>query len=109
MRVARLIGLVLTAVLVSMIPIQTRAQVAVGISVQIGPPALPVYGQPICREDGYIWTPGYWAYGDDGYYWVPGTWQFLLGHVSVQTTERYWGCKQRLREAVNDRIGLETL
>jgi site-specific recombinase XerD len=33
--------------------------------------------------------------------------QFLLGHVSVQITERYLGCKQRLREAVNDRIGLE--
>lgn len=34
--------------------------------------------------------------------------QFLLGHVSVQTTERYLGCKQRLRLAVNDHIGLET-
>jgi integrase len=33
--------------------------------------------------------------------------QFLLGHVSVQTTERYLGCKQRLREAVNDHIGIE--
>ena len=33
--------------------------------------------------------------------------QFLLGHISVQTTERYLGCKQRLREAVNDKIGLE--
>ena len=33
--------------------------------------------------------------------------QFLLGHVSVQTTERYLGCKQRLREAVNDWIGIE--
>jgi hypothetical protein len=33
--------------------------------------------------------------------------QFLLGHVSVQTTERYLGCKQRFRNAVNDRIGLE--
>jgi integrase len=33
--------------------------------------------------------------------------QFLLGHVSVQTTERYLGCKQRFRSAVNDRIGLE--
>jgi site-specific recombinase XerD len=33
--------------------------------------------------------------------------QFLLGHVSVETTERYLGCKQRLRSAVNDRIGLE--
>ena len=35
--------------------------------------------------------------------------QFLLAHVSVQTTERYLGCKQKLREAVNDRIGLESL
>jgi site-specific recombinase XerD len=33
--------------------------------------------------------------------------QFLLGHVSMQTTERYLGCKQRLREAVNDKIGSE--
>ena len=33
--------------------------------------------------------------------------QFLLGHVSVQTTERYLGCKQRLRQAVNDKIGIE--
>ena len=33
--------------------------------------------------------------------------QFLLGHVSVQKTERYLGCKQRIRSAVNDRIGIE--
>ena len=33
--------------------------------------------------------------------------QFLLGHVSVQTTERYLGCKQKFREAVNDRLGIE--
>jgi site-specific recombinase XerD len=33
--------------------------------------------------------------------------QFLLGHVSVQTAERYLGCKQRLRGAVNDHIGIE--
>jgi integrase len=33
--------------------------------------------------------------------------QFLLGHVSVQTTERYLGSKQRLRNAVNDNIGLD--
>src|SRR6516162_1840478 len=33
--------------------------------------------------------------------------QFLLGHVSVQTTERYLGCKQRIHSAANDRIGIE--
>ncbi len=30
--------------------------------------------------------------------------QFLLGHATVLTTERYLGCKQRISEAVNDRI-----
>jgi len=33
--------------------------------------------------------------------------QFLLGHVSIQTTEHYFGCKQKLRFAVNDKIGIE--
>jgi integrase len=31
--------------------------------------------------------------------------QFLLGHVSVLTTERYLGCKQNLEDPVNDRFG----
>ena len=34
--------------------------------------------------------------------------QFLLGHVSVQTTERYLGCKQNLGSPVNDRFQLRT-
>ena len=33
--------------------------------------------------------------------------QFLLGHVSIQTTERHLGCKQKLRIAVNDTLGVE--
>ena len=33
--------------------------------------------------------------------------QFLLGHISVQTTEQYLGCKQRFRSAVNHHIGIE--
>jgi integrase len=32
--------------------------------------------------------------------------QFLLGHASVQTTERYIGSKQKLQDAVNDRLGI---
>ena len=34
--------------------------------------------------------------------------QFLLGHASVLTTERYIGCKQRLSRAANDRITLHS-
>lgn len=38
------------------------------------PPPLPVYEQPPCPEEGYIWTPGVWRWGPEGYFWVPGTW-----------------------------------
>ena len=30
--------------------------------------------------------------------------RFLLGHASVQTTERYIGSKQKLQDAVNDQF-----
>ena len=56
----------------------------------IAPPELPVYEQPICPGDGYLWTPGYWAYGDDDYYWVPGTW-VLAPEVGFLWTPGYWG------------------
>ncbi|HVN17362.1 MAG TPA: YXWGXW repeat-containing protein [Dongiaceae bacterium] len=60
------------------------------ISVRFGPPALPVYAQPICPGPGYVWTPGYWAWNDDaGYYWVPGTW--VLAPVGMYWTPGYWG------------------
>jgi hypothetical protein len=63
----------------------------VGISVSFGPPALPVYEQPVCPDDGYIWTPGYWAYDDDdGYYWVPGTW-VEAPQPGYLWTPGYWG------------------
>jgi hypothetical protein len=65
-------------------------QIAVGISVRIGPPALPVYAQPICPGPGYMWTPGYWGWNDDdGYYWVPGTW--VVAPVGMLWTPGYWG------------------
>ena len=47
------------------VPAVSGAQVAVGITVGFAPPDLPVYEQPICPEEGYIWTPGYWAYDPD--------------------------------------------
>src|SRR5271169_1297021 len=62
----------------------------IGISVAFGPPALPVYEQPICPGDGYIWTPGYWAWDGNDYYWVPGTW-VEAPEVGFFWTPGYWG------------------
>src|SRR5271163_5032177 len=61
-----------------------------GISITIAPPMLVTYAQPICPEDGYIWTPGYWANGSEGYFWVPGTW-VEPPEVGVLWTPGYWG------------------
>jgi YXWGXW repeat-containing protein len=65
------------------------AQVGVAVSITIAPPELPIYDQPVCPDEGYIWTPGYWAYGDDDYYWVPGTW-VLAPEVGFLWTPGYW-------------------
>ena len=54
-------ALLLAALL--LLPAQMFA--GVFISVSIAPPVLPVYVQPVCPAPGYIWTPGYWAYGPD--------------------------------------------
>jgi hypothetical protein len=32
--------------------------------------------------------------------------QMLLGHASIQTTEKYLGMQQNLVEAVNDKLGI---
>jgi len=69
----------------------SSAQIGVGVSVRIGPPALPVYEQPLCPGPGYLWTPGYWAWDDDGgYYWVPGTW-VEAPEPGLLWTPGYWG------------------
>jgi hypothetical protein len=61
----------------------------VGVSVNIAPPELPMYDQPLCPGEGYIWTPGYWGWGDD-YYWVPGTW-VMPPEIGFLWTPAYWG------------------
>ena len=67
-----------------------QARAAVVISVGFAPPVLPVYAQPVCPDPGYMWTPGYWAYGPDGYYWVPGVW-VQPPTAGVLWTPAYWG------------------
>jgi len=84
----RFVRLMLLVLLVCLIPASSFA--GVFISVGFAPPVLPVYVQPPCPEAGWMWTPGYWAYGADGYYWVPGTW-VPAPAVGLLWTPPYWG------------------
>ena len=70
--------------------LSTPSSAQISISVRFGPPPLPVYVQPLCPAEGYIWVPGYWAYGDDDYYWVPGTW-VLAPEPGLLWTPGWWG------------------
>lgn len=82
--------LLLVALVALSLPPTAPAQIAVGVSIHIGPPVLPVYPQPVCPAPGYIWAPGYWAYGPAGYFWVPGTW-VLAPVPGYLWTPGYWG------------------
>jgi hypothetical protein len=86
----------LLAVVMLFLPSVSFGQ-GVGISITVAPPALPVYVQPICPGENYIWTPGYWAYSDDDedYYWVPGTW-VLAPTPGFLWTPGYWGWNDRV-------------
>jgi len=88
----RTIGWAMAAVLSVVSAVSSAATF---VSVAIAPPLLPVYVQPAIPAPGYIWTPGYWAYGPDGYYWVPGTW-VLPPAVGVLWTPGYWGWRSGL-------------
>src|SRR6266704_1031748 len=88
MHISRLLRFSLFALVLLAIPASSFA--GVFVSVGFGPPALPVYAQPACPGDGYIWTPGYWGYGPGGYYWVPGTW-VLAPEPGFLWTPGYWG------------------
>jgi hypothetical protein len=84
-----LIRILIAALPLLAVPLVSQAALFVGVSVNLTPPALPVYVQPPCPAPGYIWMPGYWAWDDD-YYWVPGTW-VMAPAVGLLWTPGYWG------------------
>jgi hypothetical protein len=86
----RFISFLVLAIALLVMPAASYAQVSVGVSITVAPPEIPVYDQPVCPGDGYLWVPGYWAWGDDDYYWVPGTW-VLAPEVGFLWTPGYWG------------------
>jgi hypothetical protein len=73
-----------------LVPLGAVSQVSVAIN--IAPPPLPLYAQPLAPGEGYIWTPGYWAWSasEGDYYWVPGTW-VLAPSAGDLWTPGYWG------------------
>lgn len=88
MRFSNIVRKVLVGAVFAFVPAASFA--GVFLSVGIAPPALPVYVQPVCPSPGYLWTPGYWAYGPEGYYWVPGVW-VAPPSAGLLWTPAYWG------------------
>ena len=67
-----------------------QAQIGIAVSIRVAPPVLPVYEQPPLPAPGYLWTPGYWSYGEAGYFWVPGVW-VQPPSAGLLWTPGYWG------------------
>jgi hypothetical protein len=89
MKAFRSARILLFAALLCIVPASSFAQII--IRVGIAPPVLPVYEQPLCPVDGYMWTPGYWGYNaDGGYYWIPGAW-VPAPAPGLLWTPGYWG------------------
>jgi hypothetical protein len=78
-------------VLLALAPFR-QASGQISITVGFAPPALPVYEQPPCPEEGWLWVPGYWGWDadDQDYYWVPGTW-VAAPEPGLLWTPAWWG------------------
>jgi hypothetical protein len=91
LKTALFLATALVAVPLTLAPFApAAAQIGIGVNISIAPPELPVYDQPPLPAEGWLWTPGYWAYGDEGYYWVPGTW-VQPPQPGLLWTPGYWG------------------
>lgn len=73
-----------------LVSVPAAAQIGIGVSITVAPPELPVYEQPPLPGPGFIWSPGYWAWGGEDYYWVPGTW-VEAPQPGYLWTPGYWG------------------
>ena len=85
-----IVAALMAAPLVVLPTSRASAQISISVDITSPPPELPVYDQPPLPAPGYIWTPGFWSYGDDGYYWVPGTW-VEPPEPGLLWTPGYWG------------------
>ena len=78
-------------IVTSVISISTYAQLSVNVRIDVAPPPIPVYEQPMCPSEGYVWVPGYWKYDDynNEYYWVDGRW-VRPARIGWFWTPGYW-------------------
>jgi WXXGXW repeat (2 copies) len=85
-------ALMLGAALPAYLMVPAHAQIAIDVSVDVPPPPLPYYEQPVIPAEGYIWAPGYWAWDTVAldYYWVPGTW-VQPPQPELLWTPAWWG------------------
>jgi hypothetical protein len=94
MRILRssILALMLSAASAAIFAVTAQAQLSTDIRVNIAPPPLPYYEQPVIPAEGYLWVPGYWAWdeADADYYWVPGTW-VEPPQPELLWTPAYWG------------------
>lgn len=69
------------------------AQFSIGVRITVAPPPIPVYEQPVCSNEGFVWVPGYWDYDEysNDYYWVEGRWT-RPARVGWFWTPGYWVC-----------------
>jgi len=74
----------------TLVTLPAKAGIQLFVSVNAAPPALPVYAQPVCPGAGYLWTPGYWAYGPRGYHWMTGAW-VRPPQPGMLWTPAWWG------------------
>jgi len=86
------LALMLSAAPAAIFVVPAQAQISVDIRVDVAPPPLPFYEQPVIPADGYLWVPGYWAWDPVAvdYYWVPGTW-VEPPQRDLLWTPAYWG------------------
>lgn len=104
----------LSAITFSISQSYSQVIVSASLSIRVAPPMLRAYSQPQCPVDGYLWSPGYWAYDSGGYYWVagewvlppaegllwtPGYWSFSGGYYGWQ--QGYWGSRVGFYGGVN--------
>jgi len=60
----RIVSVRLLVLVVAMLALGCACRAQISIRVGFAPPELPVYEQPPCPGDDYIWTPGYWAWDE---------------------------------------------